>query len=182
MTRRGIIALAVVAVLTVLGGVAALIIGMLGGSPVGPHSNRYISCAYTGADDGYCDRFAEDVVRRTELTDEQRNRLEADARKAQQAVQLASPCVEESTQGVVTRIHGCSGQSADEAIRLALDRAGYPGAVVRKSRADDPAPHDTIVFGVPIADACLVGWTVWPAGNGGYGLQGRLPGDGCLSA
>jgi hypothetical protein len=68
-----------------------------------------------------------------------------------------------------------------EAVRLSLDRAGFPGATVRIARTDDPAPHGTIVFGVPIADACFVGYQASPRGGGSYGLQGKLPDGRCLS-
>src|SRR4051794_12907001 len=84
--RWGIVALAAVAVLILLAGVTALVIGRVDGSAPAPgaspsHSTRYVACAYAGrlgdakADRGYCDRFAEDVVRRTELTQDQRDRL-----------------------------------------------------------------------------------------------------------
>lgn len=204
-------------VLTLLGGVAALVIGHLGGSApsLSPsHSPRYITCAYAGTlggagvDRGYCDRFAGDVVRRTDLTQEQRDRLKADADKAQRAVRVPAFCADVLRQAPSGRFPECAGlptspvrnralpggsapaapgdsqpRPADaEAIRLALERAGFPGATVRVAREDDPAPHGTIVFGVPIAEACLVGYEAVPGGGGGYSLQGKLPDGRCLSA
>jgi hypothetical protein len=198
--RWGLVALAAVAVLTLLAGVTALVIGGLGGSsPSAPSgSTRYVSCIQgaapggAGTDEGYCDRFAEDVVRRTELTQEQRDRLDADARKAQRAVRLPSSCTNlhrhapsgrfPECEGLPVRGSAPAGPGDAEAIRLSLERAGFPGAVVRIARADDPAPHGTIVFGVPIADACYVGYVHVPGGGGGHGLQGKLPGGRCLSA
>jgi hypothetical protein len=205
VTRWGVVALAAVSVLTVLGGVAALVIPRLGASAP-PHSKRYISCVYAGplngpgADKGYCDRYAEDVARRTDLTQDQRDRLEPDARKAERAVQEPSSCADlvrhvpsgafPECQGLPVSVRTVQARQADsrplpadaEAIRLSLERAGFPGATVRVARTDDPAPHDTVVFGVPVGDACFVGYVAVPNGGGGYGLQGKLPDGRCLSA
>jgi hypothetical protein len=191
-TRWGVIALAAVAVLTLLGGVAALVIGHLGGaSSAAPsaapaaHSPRYIACIQMDDDQDYCGRFARDIARRTELTQQQRDRLDAQARRADRAVHEPSFCADLLRQAPSGRYAQCEGLPATadaEAIRLSLDEAGFPGATVRAARADDPAPRGSIVFGVPIADACFVGYESPPRGGGSYSLQGRLPDDRCLSA
>ncbi|WP_426509624.1 hypothetical protein ACPPVO_02200 [Dactylosporangium sp. McL0621] len=196
--------------LTILGGVSALVIGRLGDSPAAPpRSPKYISCMYAGqaGDQGYCDRYVADVARRGDLTQEQRDRLDADMRKAERAVQTPLSCADvlgqapsgrfaeceglpvpvRSDRGVRNRALSTGDPAADlpsfvEAIRVSLERAGYPGGTVRAARADDPAPRGTIMFGVPIAEACFVGYEAVPSGGGGYGLQGKLPDGRCLSA
>ena len=67
------------------------------------------------------------------------------------------------------------------AIRISFDRAGFPGSVVRIAAGNDPAPKGSIVFGVPVKDACLVGFVQSLRGDGSYGLAGRLPDGACLS-
>ncbi|WP_433059192.1 hypothetical protein [Dactylosporangium sp. CS-033363] len=194
-TRWGVVALVIVAVLTVLGGATALILPRLDSAPVPSASPKYVGCMQFGTDKDYCDRFIDDVVRRSDLSQEQRDVLEPDAKRAREAASSPALCGDPD-RGVVNRQFAqCmslpstgSGRGgariptpADaEAIRLALERAGFPGAVVRVARDDDPAPHGTILFGVPIGTACLLGYQSAGSGGGGYSLQGHLPDGSCV--
>ncbi|WP_433218392.1 DUF6993 domain-containing protein [Dactylosporangium sp. CS-047395] len=194
-TRWGIIALVVVAVLTVLGGATALILTRLSGAPLTSPSPRYVSCIQFGTSDKeYCDRFVDDIARRDELTQEQRDALEPDAKRAREAARNPALC-RDLARGLENRQFAqCAGVSSGsdrgagraptpadaEAIRLALEQAGFPGAVVRVARDNDPAPHGTILFAVPIGDACLLGYQAAGSGGGGFTLQGHLPGGRCL--
>jgi hypothetical protein len=192
-TRWGIIALVAVAVLTVLGGATALILTRLSGAPLTSPSPRYVTCVQLGSGDkDYCDRFIDDIARRDDLTQEQRDALEADAKRAQAAASDPGQC-RDQTRGLQNRqLAQCtalsSGRTADhpptaadaEAIRLALERAGFPGAVARVARDNDPAPHGTILYGVPLGDACLLGYQSANSGGGGWSLQGHLPDGACV--
>jgi hypothetical protein len=141
--------------------------------------------------------MANDMMARTEVTQEQRTRLLADLRRAERAVSMASLCMDPEmfTEGpsgaVAAQAPGCgrprsagSRPQAEDvtALRRSFEDSGFPGATVRIARADDPAPRGAIVFGVPLGDACFVGYQNSLHGGGGEQLAGRLPGDRCLSA
>jgi hypothetical protein len=171
-------------------------------------SKRLFGCAMildpgTAPDTEYCKRMVDDAMRRTELTDADRTRLAADQKKAEQALHWPSMCngiyapVYPSTpqnpqcEGIPKRdpVAGSSSSSGGRrpdsmdarAIRISFDRAGFPGSVVRIAAGNDPAPKGSIVFGVPVKDACLVGFEYSLAGGGSYGLAGRLPDGRCLA-
>ena len=169
-------------------------------------STRMYSCIQLAnpgmaRDDGYCGRMVDDTMRRTELTEADRTRLAADLRKLQQAMSFASMC-SDSIPGMPpsARMPQCdgvprlgprdgSGSSGDRqpdsmdarAVRLSFDRAGFPGSTVRIAAGNDPAPRGSIVFGVPVSDACFVGFVYSLRGGGSSNLSGRLPDGGCLS-
>jgi hypothetical protein len=155
-------------------------------------------------DDGYCVRAAQDAMRRTELTEADRTRLAPDLKKAQQALSWPGICAQLSGPGYPSsRFPQCDGlprrdgmdgsgsgssgggRRADSmdarSIRLSFDRAGFPGATVRIAGGADPAPRGSIVFGVPVGDACFVGFVYSLQGGGSYALSGRLPDGSCLS-
>ncbi len=239
--RWEVVALASVVVLALVAAAAAVLLGRLArSSPAASptfaaqpsRSRRYIACIEmvgpvgTASDGGYCRRYAADVARRTELSPEQRTRLAAEARRAEEAVALPGICAEafrysqpgpgspsaagsspapqfpecaglplparSYPPGQLRPVPGggyvyvAPGASAPvpadaDAVRVSLGKAGFPGAVSRIATADDPAPRGSIVFGVPIVDACFVGYLESARGGGSYGLQGRLPDGGCLS-
>jgi hypothetical protein len=157
------------------------------------------------ADDGYCRRRVADLARRSDLTTEQRTRLAGDARRAGQAVLLPGLCAETLGDNLTGRaLPGCAaGQlpgcadlpppaahprsddrlvPADaDAVRVSLAEAGFPGAVARIARPEDPAPVGSLLFGVRIAEACFTGYLESLRGGGSYDLQGRLPGNHCLA-
>ncbi|MEN3361368.1 MAG: hypothetical protein V7637_5350 [Mycobacteriales bacterium] len=64
-------------------------------------------------------------------------------------------------------------------IRAALRRAGLDGAVVRLSRAEDPAPPGSIVYAVSVGQMCVVGYQAQR--QAGARVLGRLPSGGCLA-
>jgi hypothetical protein len=67
------------------------------------------------------------------------------------------------------------------AVHRSLDEAGFAGATVRIAGVDDPAPRGTILYAVPLDDACLIGYRATLRGGGGYTLAGRLPQGTCLA-
>jgi hypothetical protein len=173
-------------------------------------SKRYFACAgimQPGAapDMDYCARMAEDAMRRTELTEADKARLAADQKKAEQALSWPGFCADMYRPGYPSGrgLPQCDGlpkrdsmdgsgygsASGDRrpdsmdarAIRISLDRAGFPGSVVRIAAGTDPAPRGSILFGVPVKDACLVGFMYSLRGGGSYGLAGRLPDGRCLA-
>jgi hypothetical protein len=171
-------------------------------------SKRYFACAgiiEPGAapDMDYCARVAGDAMRRTELTDADKTRLAADLKKAEQALSWPGMCADRyrpgypsgpgfpQCEGLPKRgsMNGSGSSSGSRrpdsmdarAIRISFDHAGFPGSVVRIATGGDPAPVGSIVFGVPVKDACLVGFVYSLAGGGSYGLSGRLPDGRCLA-
>lgn len=68
-----------------------------------------------------------------------------------------------------------------EQVRRALADAGYPDAVVRVARADDPAPQDAIVYAVAVGPACVIGHLDGFASDGLPSVEGRLPNGQCLA-
>jgi hypothetical protein len=171
-------------------------------------SKRYFGCVMildpgTAPDTGYCTRMVDDAMRRTELTDADKARLAADQKKAEQALHWPSLCADmygpgypsapqyPQCEGIPKRDpRAGSGSSSGgrrpdsmdaRAIRISFDRAGFPGSVVRIAAGNDPAPKGSIVFGVPVKDACLVGFEYSLTGGGSYGLAGRLPDGRCLA-
>jgi hypothetical protein len=179
-----------------------------GSSAQPSRSARYYACAQlldpgVAPDDGYCGRMAKELMRRAGLTEADRARLAADVQRAVLALHKPGFCADlprvptrpgyspppqyPQCDGVPPRdrIDGSGGRRPDtvdaRSVRLSLDRAGFPGSVVRIAGNDDPAPRGSILFGVPIGDACLVGFLQSVRGGGSYALYGRLPDGRCLS-
>ncbi|MGC5020341.1 hypothetical protein [Micromonospora sp. DT47] len=151
-----------------------------------------ILCTWFGPvgedDPTYCDRVVSDTVRRTRLTARQRADAEARADAVEAAIDrhgdrcapMTGECAAEQA-----RRRLFPPPSADQVIvevRRALEDAGFAGAIVRSAGSVDPAPRNTIVYGIPIGDACLVGY-LHGSGSGGKDPQplGALPGGQCLA-
>ncbi|MEV4535234.1 hypothetical protein AB0J82_15525 [Asanoa sp. NPDC049518] len=71
-----------------------------------------------------------------------------------------------------------SAEPAD--VRAALTAAGFPDAVARPARADDPAPPGTIVYAVPAGAACVLGYYDPSTGSQRLQIQGSLYQGHCL--
>jgi hypothetical protein len=64
-------------------------------------------------------------------------------------------------------------------VRAALEKAGYPAAVIRTARPDDPAPAGSLLLAVPAGAECVLLFD-----DGDYSQSwtaGRLPGGECLA-
>jgi hypothetical protein len=185
-------------------------------STAGPqpaHSAVYYACSGirsvndpTSGPDDTCAREAKDFFRRTELTDEQRGRLEVPAQAVEAAVRWPAVCARVpyvvpsgrvpvpagSTAGRLRWPDDCAGvgtayQSWREPpgpgevdlVRRSLEQAGFHGATVRLAAGDDPAPPGSIVYAVDTGGGCVIGYLA-DDGGGAARPVGRLPGGRCL--
>jgi hypothetical protein len=62
-------------------------------------------------------------------------------------------------------------------VRDTLTAAGFTDVTVRIARNTDPAPAGSVLYAVPVIEACLVGSV---AQQSTVQLVGRLPGGACL--
>jgi hypothetical protein len=106
--------------------------------PADGTANRVIACAHVaGSDDSACRRMAADLFERRPLTEAELR----DAGPAMRALALALP-----------------GKADAREVSRGLAAPGHPDAVVRVARSTDPAPAGSIVFAIPMGQACLVGY------------------------
>jgi hypothetical protein len=64
-------------------------------------------------------------------------------------------------------------------VRAALEKAGYPAAVVRTVRPDDPAPAGSLFVAVPAGAECVLLFD--DGDNPQSWTAGQLPGGTCLA-
>jgi hypothetical protein len=69
--------------------------------------------------------------------------------------------------------------------RASLARVGFPDAVVRIARPDDPAPAGSLLYAVRVESACVVGHIEgiprgYPSPDGRQDVLGLLPGGRCV--
>ena len=108
--------------------------------------------------DDYCSRMVADLNRRSSPDDAQRRSAEP----AQTAIGevIAGPrkeiCGDPSVPCLSATVGAIEPASADD-VRQRLIAAGYPRAIVRNARPDDPAPRGTLIFAV------RAGWSVCSA-------------------
>jgi hypothetical protein len=160
-----------------------------------------IACVGIGPDaEGYCERYARDILRRGQLTDRQRALGEAAREAIWGAIAsaagpgpgprciLLAPTVPPTGRGpyVPPPCHAPPRQFVPgdvDRLRQALAAAGFPDPIVRMARGDDPAPSGSILYAVPVGVACLVGsQSGGLEGNGtGPNVVGRLPDGSCLA-
>lgn len=128
-----------------------------------------------------CSRMAADIGRRRRLTPAELSAAEAAGRRASAALgDLAAADQTTSCDQQACSVRGGAPRPADvPAAEAALARAGFPGAMVRLARADDPAPAGSLLYGVPAGGGCVLGWQNGDGGSETYG--GPLPGGGCLA-
>jgi hypothetical protein len=115
-------------------------------------------CVYDGvpgAGDDPCRRIVADLHRRRALTDAEHDGMLSTMESVTGALHRrtrsecqpdAGPCALTVLPADVTEVRG------------QLAGAGYPDAVVRPYRPDDPAPADSVVYAVRAGDVCLVGY------------------------
>ena len=64
-------------------------------------------------------------------------------------------------------------------VRAALDKAGYPTAVIRTARPDDPAPAGSLLLAVPTSTECVL---LFDGGDNSQSwTAGQLPDGTCLA-
>jgi hypothetical protein len=177
------------------------------GSPipaaVPPGAHQYV-CVEVGDDSGACDRVHADSGRRAPLRPDQLTKLGPDADVVQAAALFPGTCAGVHVDVIIaSRAPGaptpsplhmayCDGTLEHrngtekpgplevDAVRRALAYVGYPDAVVRLARPDDPAPAGGIVYAVPVRDACIVGYLATLKGPYSGGAAGRYPDGTCL--
>lgn len=127
-------------------------------------------------DPAYCERIATDSVARTWLTAAER-----------EAAQRRS----ESIRGVLVRqrrtecdptslaCHFVYLAASPDEVTRALVRAGFPDAIVRIARADDPGPAGRVLYAAPAGPACLLGYFSGSAGEM-LRVEGRRADGTCL--
>ncbi len=129
-----------------------------------------------------CSRHIEDTLRRIPLTPEQRAAgLDLTIR--------ASSAIESWRRGRGTCLAPTVVTAADAPCQLAepvmsveelrgiLASAGFTDAIVRIARSTDAAPVGSLLYAVPVIEACLVGYVTQQSN---VELVGRLPGGACL--
>jgi len=112
------------------------------------------ACAQVASSiDDYCDRIAEDLGRRTPLTDDER----VAAQPRRQA--LLDGFVRELGADCPGPLEHCRlPATTPEAVRQALIASGFNDPAVRPARFTDPAPAGAILYAVPVGHACLLGY------------------------
>lgn len=131
--------------------------------------------------DQLCERRANDHARRKPLTPQQQAEISGTA----QQIQAILPPVPQREQACVTGSLPCQVKigpiDADyvAAAWAALFRAGYKDAVVRLAHVDDPAPQDSMVYGVPVGPGCVVGYVSTRSSS--HSPAGLLSEGGCLT-
>ncbi|WJK41090.1 hypothetical protein O7608_01110 [Solwaraspora sp. WMMA2056] len=135
---------------------------------------QFVCAQVASSVDDYCDRIAEDLGRRTPLTDEERV--------------AAQPRRQALLDGFVRELGAdCPGPpepcrlpaTTPDAVRQALVAAGFTDPAVRSARFTDPAPAGAILYAVRAGRACLLGY-VRPETAAPPLIVGRLPDDACL--
>jgi hypothetical protein len=154
-------------------------------------------CARMDGDGDYCGRVVRDRVRREELTALDRNQASGPASRIATAVAQATASATSQTcvpakpppdPPPCMLVRNAAVGLLLQAIRRELSAAGFAHSVVRRPGADDPAPDNSIVYGIRIelyaseADqACLVGFTRADGSGGWPEVVGTLPDGSCLS-
>ncbi len=147
-------------------------------SPAASEAMIAFACPVDPQDHDYCRRAADDMIRRTPLTDAQR----ADADRASEQVLAVLPDGARGSRcstdrpGALCRLEVSPPSSSE--VRQALTAAGYRDALVRVARPDDPAPRGSVLVAVPAGAACVV---IHHNGYPHRTVAGRLPDGSCLS-
>ncbi|MFY1696385.1 hypothetical protein [Solwaraspora sp. WMMA2101] len=136
---------------------------------------QFVCAQVASSVDDYCDRIAEDLGRRTPVTDDER----VAAQPRRQA--LLDGLVREFGADCPGPLEHCRlPATTPEAVRQALIAAGFNDPAVRPARYTDPAPAGTILYAVPVGRACLVGYVQSETAAPPL-IVGRLSDDACLS-
>jgi hypothetical protein len=189
--RAGVIVgVALVMAFALLGATALILKAFADAPAVAPSKRPGMACGQLevpgqGRDDGYCMRIADDYFSRPELTGEQRAALSGHLTAVQRAVGQLSYCHYRDLPP--TQRPQCGGvptgrtmtEAHVDAVHRVLVEAGYPLAIVRLARADDPASRGSVLYAVPADKGCIVGQMT------GYGQDlarplAPLPGGQCL--
>jgi len=137
---------------------------------------QFVCAQVASSVDDYCDRIAEDLGRRTPVTDDER----VAAQPRRQA--LLDDFVREFGADCPGPLEHCRlPATTPEAVRQALIAAGFNDPAVRPARYTDPAPAGTILYAVPVGRACLVGYVQSETAAPPPLIVGRLSDDACLS-
>jgi hypothetical protein len=122
-------------------------------SPTAPPAAA-VACARASHDD-YCGRYAADLRRRLPLTDVERTTAEV----IRDRVIAVLPRGEPSQHSCSRSAEPCSSTYSPptvDHVRQALVQAGYRDPVVRRARADDPAPVGSVLIAIPVGFACVL--------------------------
>ncbi|MEJ3748860.1 hypothetical protein WEI85_37005 [Actinomycetes bacterium KLBMP 9797] len=176
MRRTGLI----LGALFLLAGGAAVVVPLMRGATaddtVEEREYGYACVQELPGGDDYCGRIADDLSRRGPVRDSDRT--------------TAQPFLALVRDGFASRfgadcdrlMRACrfpDGQPDPDAVRAALAGSGFLGPVVRTARITDPAPADSVLYGVRAGPACLVGYV-----QSGFApppqVVGRLPDGTCL--
>lgn len=136
-------------------------------------------------DSGYCERVAENVLRRRMPPPDQRAAAEQAHQDVRRAISIGSSCLPTTTVPCTrsSAKHPPTSTEA-EATRQSLIREGFPNSAVRIARSDDPAPAGSLLYAVQVGtDTCIVGHLIeLPGGGGGGFIGGVLPDGRCLDS
>ncbi|GLY70779.1 hypothetical protein [Amycolatopsis taiwanensis] len=127
-----------------------------------------------------CERQVRDYARRSELTTQQQAEITgATARLQSWFPQLPQQLKCDVGTGRCQVQFDPIDETYVAAARSAVARAGYPNAVMRLARPDDPAPTGSLVYGIPVGSGCTVGYL--NSGGATYHVVGPLPEGTCLT-
>ncbi len=178
-------------------------------APAPSGSPRYFSCITYSGDDTYCHRLIQEMARRPDVPQAQQDRLAGTVRRIEDAAEWPGLCTgigpripvrsptpsptATPSPGRARSWTDCGGWARPghdgterpdatdaAAVARSLHESGFPGALVRVARDDDPAPHASIIYAVPVEDVCVVGHLETLRGGGGSTLMGRLANGTCL--
>ncbi|MDG4773345.1 hypothetical protein [Solwaraspora sp. WMMD792] len=136
---------------------------------------QFVCAQVASSVDDYCDRIAEDLGRRTPLTDDER--VAAQPRRQT----LLDGFVRELGADCPGPLEHCRlPATTPDAVRQALVASGFNDPAVRPARFTDPAPAGAILYAVPVGHACLLGYVRSETAAPPL-IVGRLPDDVCLS-
>lgn len=153
--------------------------------PDGAPRGRGFACAYQGHDRSYCEKLAREWSRRTPVSDGRRDMLGAYwDKKIEYAASYEPWCGTAGSARCANRPEPSPPTDSDlAAVRATLARQGFPDAVVRFARSDDPAPPGALLYAVRVESACVVGHLESvPSGPHQQVVLGLLPDGRCLPA
>jgi hypothetical protein len=133
---------------------------------------------FESMDNPHCDRYLADLARRVPVqairgaeADKQRERIDA-----MMPPDRHGPCEYIDEPGGACSVETLPPTAGQ--VRAALGKAGYPTAVIRTARPDDPAPAGSLLLAVPAGRECVLLFA--EGGRSHSWIAGRLPGGACL--
>lgn len=152
-----------------------------------PNQQGGVCIGFAGPNsDQQCLRQAQDIARRTPITDAQRAKAESRMPDLDRVIHRVGLCRDASGNPCPGTTARKPATAADtETAQHRLKEAGFgEGSVVRLAREGDPAPAGSLFYAAELPGAaCVVGHIIEvPGGAGGRAVVGKLPNGRCAEA